>query len=73
MFPIKARAALSAITATIAITGAYALGTGSAAHTPQDAAVKTASITDVMSQLKWQASAPSFARTDSSVVANLRA
>jgi hypothetical protein len=48
---IKTRTTLGAVTAIMAITGASALGTGSAAHT-QAAAVKTASITDVMSELK---------------------
>jgi hypothetical protein len=70
---IKTRTALGAITAITAIAGASALGSGSAAHTPQAATVKTASITDVLSQLKWQASTPSFPKTTSSVVENLRA
>ena len=60
MFPkVKTRFALGAITAIMAIPGASTLGMG-AAHSTHAAAVKTASMTDVVSGLRSDAGVQTY-------------
>ncbi|MGZ6617352.1 MAG: hypothetical protein ACXVFQ_23380 [Solirubrobacteraceae bacterium] len=60
----KARSAVSVILAITAVTGASALGMGSAAHKAQTAAVKTASLTDTFYLLKLQVGVPTYIQGD---------